>query len=154
MGRLGGETVKIHIDTQIDQNEIEVIIRCKEANEEVKRIQDLLELFNKKLKGIKDQQIYILDVIQILYIDTVDKRTFLYTAGDIYESNLKLYELEELLETSNFFRAGKSIIINFSHIKRIKPDFGGRLEVTISNEEKLYVSRQYAIHIKERLGKI
>ncbi|ADZ82644.1 LytTR family DNA-binding domain-containing protein [Cellulosilyticum lentocellum] len=146
--------MKIHIDTQIDQNEIEVIIRCKEANEEVKRIQDLLELFNKKLKGIKDQQIYILDVIQILYIDTVDKRTFLYTAGDIYESNLKLYELEELLETSNFFRAGKSIIINFSHIKRIKPDFGGRLEVTISNEEKLYVSRQYAIHIKERLGKI
>lgn len=98
--------MKIHIDTQIDQNEIEVIIRCKEANEEVKRIQDLLELFNKKLKGIKDQQIYILDVIQILYIDTVDKRTFLYTAGDIYESNLKLYELEELLETSNFFRAG------------------------------------------------
>lgn len=146
--------MKIHIDTQIDQNEIEVIIRCKEANEEVKRIQDLLELFNKKLKGTKDQQIYILDVIQILYIDTVDKRTFLYTAGDIYESNLKLYELEELLETSNFFRAGKSIIINFSHIKRIKPDFGGRLEVTISNEEKLYVSRQYAIHIKERLGKI
>lgn len=146
--------MKIHIDTQIDQNEIEVIIRCKEANEEVKRIQDLLELFNKKLKGIKDQQIYILDVIQILYIDTVDKHTFLYTAGDIYESNLKLYELEELLETSNFFRAGKSIIINFSHIKRIKPDFGGRLEVTISNEEKLYVSRQYAIHIKERLGKI
>ncbi len=146
--------MKIHIDTQIDQNEIEVIIRCKEANEEVKRIQDLLELFNKKLKGIKDQQIYILDVIQILYIDTVDKRTFLYTAGDIYESNLKLYELEELLETSNFFRAGKSIIINFSHIKRIKPDLGGRLEVTMSNEEKLYVSRQYAIHIKERLGKI
>ena len=85
--------MKIHIDTQIDQNEIEVIIRCKEANEEVKRIQDLLELFNKKLKGIKDQQIYILDVIQILYIDTVDKHTFLYTAGDIYESNLKLIEL-------------------------------------------------------------
>lgn len=80
-GRLGGETVKIHIDTQIDQNEIEVIIRCKEANEEVKRIQDLLELFNKKLKGIKDQQIYILDVIQILYIDTVDKRTFYIQLG-------------------------------------------------------------------------
>ena len=146
--------MKIHIDTQISQEETEVIIRCKEVNKEVKRLQDLLELFNKKLKGIKDQQIYILDVIQILYIDTVDKRTFLYTAGDVYESNLKLYELEDSLEASSFFRASKSIIINFSHINRIKPDFGGRLEVTMSNGEKLYVSRQYAINIKERLGKI
>ena len=146
--------MKIHIDTQISQEETEVIIRCKEVNKEVKRLQDLLELFNKKLKGIKDQQIYILDVIQILYIDTVDKRTFLYTAGDVYESNLKLYELEDSLEASGFFRASKSIIINFSHINRIKPDFGGRLEVTMSNGEKLYVSRQYAINIKERLGKI
>lgn len=146
--------MKIHLDIGLNQEETEVIIRCQSVNAEVKRLQELLDLFNRKIKAIKNQQIYILDVIQILYIDTVDKRTFLYTAEDIYESNLKLYELEELLETSDFFRAGKSVIINFLHIKRIKPDFGGRLEVTMSNGEKLYVSRQYAINIKERLGKI
>lgn len=146
--------MKVYIDMQLEQEETEVIIRCKQENSEVKRLKEILELFDKKIKGVKDGQIYILNVIQILYIEAVDKRTFLYTDGDIYESNLKLYELEELLENNDFFRSGKSIIINFSHIKRIKPDFGGRLEVTMNNGEKLYVSRQYAANIKERLGKI
>ena len=30
----------------------------------------------------------------MLYIDTVDRGTFLYTAGGVYETRLRLYELE------------------------------------------------------------
>lgn len=146
--------MKVYIDKQIEQQEIEVIIRCKQENSEVKRLKEILELLDKKLKGIKDGQIYILNVIQILYIEAVDKHTFLYTDGDIYESSFKLYELEQMLDENGFFRAGKSNIINFSHVKKIKPDFGGRLEVTMSNGEKVNVSRQYAVTIKERLEKL
>ncbi len=146
--------MKVYIDMQLELEETEVIIRCKQENNEVKRLKEILELFDKKIKGTKDGQIYILNVIQILYIEAVDKRTFLYTAGDIYESSFKLYELEQMLEENGFFRAGKSNIINFSHVKKIRPDFGGRLEVTMSNGEKVNVSRQYAVSIKERLEKL
>ncbi len=146
--------MKIYIDMQIEQEETEVIIRCKQENSEVMRLKEILELFDKKIKVIKDGQIYILNVIEILYIEAVDKRTFLYTDVDIYESSFKLYELEQMLEENGFFRAGKSSIINFSHVKKIRPDFGGRLEVTMSNGEKVNVSRQYAVSIKERLEKL
>lgn len=41
----------------------------------------------------------------MLYIDTVDKRTFLYATDNVYETILKLHELEGQLEDSDFFRA-------------------------------------------------
>ena len=33
----------------------------------------------------------------MLYIESVDKRTFLYTEESVYETPLRLYELEERL---------------------------------------------------------
>jgi len=52
----------------------------------------------------------------------------------------------------DFLRANKSCIINLRHIVSIKPDIDGKLLVTMSNNEKLYVSRQYSPSIKTRLG--
>lgn len=145
--------MKIHIDQNSNQDDdIEIVIRCREENEEVKNIKDFLNTYHTKIKGIKDNVLYLLDITQILYIDTVDKHTFLYTKEEVYESTLKLYQLEALLANFDFFRAGKSLIINFSQIKAIKPDFGGRLQVIMLNQEKLLISRQYAYTIKERLG--
>ena len=86
------------------------------------------------------------------YIDTADKKTFLYTKSDVYETDLKLYELEEQLEDADFFRANKSCIINFRHIASLKSELNRRLLVTMTNGEKLIVSRQYAEYKKEKLG--
>ena len=38
------------------------------------------------------------------------------------------------------------------HINRSVPEFGGTMQVTMSNGERLNVSRQYARVIKEKLG--
>ena len=70
----------------------------------------------------------------------------------MYETPLRLYELEERLESSDFFRASKSLIINFNQIQSLKPEFGGTMQVTMSNGERLTVSRQYAKSVKEKLG--
>jgi DNA-binding LytR/AlgR family response regulator len=98
-------------------------------------------------------QTFILNPTEILYIDTVDKKTFLYTQSDVYESNLKLYELEQQLSSNDFFRAGKSSIINFNKIKSLKSDMDGRIIVVMDNGEKLIVSKQYASYIKTKLGR-
>lgn len=68
------------------------------------------------------------------------------------ETDLKLYELEEQLEDADFFRANKSCIINFRHIASLKSELNRRLLVTMTNGEKLIVSRQYAEYMKEKLG--
>jgi DNA-binding LytR/AlgR family response regulator len=77
----------------------------------------------------------------------------LYTESDIYETSLRLYELEEQLSANDFFRAGKSSIINFNKIKALKSDIDGRIIVEMENKERLVVSKQYASFIKNKLGR-
>jgi two-component system response regulator LytT len=144
--------LKIYIHEDVKTKETEITIKCNCRNEEVEKIIAMLCMIDKKLTGTKGNQTYILDVTRILYIDTVDKKTFFYTEADVYETPLKLYELEEQLIANDFFRASKSCIINFNQIKSLKADIDGRILVTMNNEEKLFVSRQYAITIKQKLG--
>ena len=132
--------------------ETEIIINCPQADEDILRLVAMLRIHQHKLVGLWQGESHLLDIRDILYIDTADKRTFLYTREKVYESALRLYELEERLESSDFFRASKSLIINFNQIQSLKPEFGGTMQVTMSNGERLTISRQYAKTVKEKLG--
>lgn len=146
--------MNINIQEDASLSELEIQIRCPKVDEQILKILATLHALDKKVTGEKNGQLYLLEAKNILYIDTVDKKTFFYTKNDVYETPLKLYELEEKLAGNDFFRAGKSLIINFNHIKSLKPDFGGRIGVLLSNGEKMYISRQYASVVKEKLGLI
>lgn len=67
----------------------------------------------------------------------------------IYETEMKLYELEEQY---GFFRATKSCVLNLKFIRSLKTDFNRRIKVTMENGEQIIVSRQYAEELKNRLG--
>lgn len=112
----------------------------------------LLQSLDKKLAGMKNGEMFVVDSRDVLYFDTVDKHNFIYTENDVFDTSLRLYEIEEQLSNIGFIRCSKSMIINISKIKSLCPDFGGRMEVTMSNGEKLIVSRQYTKLLKERLG--
>ena len=144
--------LKIHINQQDDIVETEITINCRKISPDIEKIISLLRVMDLKLTGTKDNQTYILDVAKILYIDTVDKKTFFYTKTEVYETTLKLYELEERLSINDFMRANKSCIINFNQIQSIKADLDGKLLVTVNNGEKLLISRQYATNFKVKLG--
>lgn len=143
--------MKITILENEHQAEVEVVIHCKENNEQVARLVASISGIDRRLAGIKDGKTFILNSDEILYFDSVDKKTFAYTQTDIYEIGLRLYELEERLPR-HFFRASKAIIINIDKIKSICPDFGGRLEVTLVSDERLVVSRQYSHDLKSKLN--
>lgn len=90
-----------------------------------------------------------MDVATILYIEAVDRKTFVYTEKGVYESDLRLYELEEQLEEYGFFRAGRSCLIQLHAIKSLKRDINRRIRVTMENGEVLMVSRQYSEALKK-----
>ena len=143
--------MKVRINLDIEYNETEVVINCCRMTKELERVIALLRAVDMKLTGLKDGQIFLLESEKILYIDIANKRTFIYTDEDVYETSLKLYELEDILSDHGFFRAGKSSIINFGKIRSLKTDLGGRMIVTMENSEKMIVSRQYTSYIKEKL---
>ena len=144
--------MRLSIEEGEQFTETEVVIRCRKNEGQLTRLISLLQSFDKKLSGQKDGQTYLLEMEQVLYIDTADKRTFLYTAEGVYETPLQLYELEDRLSAGDFFRASKSSIVNFNEIRSLRPDFGGRMQLTMSNGEQLIVSRQYVPYIRKKLG--
>lgn len=87
-----------------------------------------------------------------MYFETVDRKTFCYTADGVYEITLKLYEIEEKYENTDYIRISKSSIVNLNKIKSIRPDFGGKILATMENNEKIYISRQYVPVLKRKLG--
>ena len=143
--------MRIELTQGPEYTETEILIRCPQVDEDILRIVSLLRISEQKITGLKDGEICLLDAKDILYIDTADRRTFCYTDGAVYESALRLYELEEKLSGMDFFRTGKSGIVNFLRVRSIRPDFGGRLLLTLDNGEQVPVSRQYAAAIKHKL---
>jgi len=131
--------------------DVEIGIKCPSKTDEVNKIISVLRIFDKKLSGTKNGHTYMIDLEDVLYFESVDKRCFIYTTKDIYETSAKLYEIEERLSNIGFIRSSKSQIVNISKIESLCPDFGGRIEATMENGEKLIISRQYAKSLKERL---
>jgi len=144
--------MKIVINENESCLETEVIINCRQTDEQILRICAGLRMHDKKVTGFLNEQMHILNVNDILYADTVDRKSFLYTVDETYETPLKLYELEEQLAGEDFIRASKSCVLNFGKVKSLRSDFGGRMICTLENDETIVASRQYTATIKQKLG--
>ncbi|WP_346885587.1 LytTR family DNA-binding domain-containing protein [Clostridium sp. UBA4395] len=143
--------MKIIINEVEDIEDVEIVINCKTIDENVTRIISKLKALEEKITGNKDGKIFILDTSEIFYFESVDKKTFIYMDKEVFQTHLRLYELEERLKNTDFFRASKSTIINLRKVKNIVPMFGGRIEILLDNDEKLVVSRQYVPILKNKL---
>ncbi len=144
--------MKVTVEERPGLEQTEVSIRCPRLDAQITRLIELLRLSDARLTGEKDGETCILDGADVLYIDTVDRGTFLYTAGGVYQTRLRLYELEEQLAAWDFIRVSKSAIVNFSRVRSLRPDFGGRMRLTMSNGEVVLANRQYVPAIKKKLG--
>lgn len=143
--------MKIVINEKKEFQDTEIIINCRQLDEELIKIISSLKSLEEKVTGSLNGKIFVIDTLEIYYFESVDKKTFIYTEKEVYETHLRLYEIEERFKNSHFFRASKSTIINLSKIKIITPLFGGKVEAILENDEKLFVSRQYVKILKNKL---
>jgi DNA-binding LytR/AlgR family response regulator len=144
--------MKIIIEEAGPEEEDQIIIRCRELDETISKLISEMKMGQKKLAGSKDGIITMIDLVNIYYFEGVDNKVFLYCKQNVYETKLKLYEIEEEYKNTNFFRASKSIILNVTKIKSISPAYSGRFEALLFNGEKIVISRQYVPELKRKLG--
>lgn len=142
--------IAINIDEKVQDTEI--LISCNRLTPEIEKILATLRILNQQMMVTKQEETYILDVSKIIYIEAVERKTFVYTKDEYYESKLKLYEMEERLMQCGFFRVSKSCLVQLHNIKSIKNDIDRKLRLTLESGEQIMVSRQYADEIKKRLG--
>ena len=136
---------------QIAKGEDELILRYQRLNSEVEAVLQFMNAPPKKLIGTKDNTQAVIDFADILYVETVDRKTFIYTADDVFRSELTLAQLEEVLNTVNFFRCAKSMIINIDKISTLKSLASNRIDATLVNGEHIIISRTYASEFRKIL---
>ncbi len=142
--------ISINIDPRL--TETEIVINCGSLTDETESIIAALRMADNQITVIKDGETHILDISKIAYIESFDRKTFVYTESDCYESKLKLYEMDGRLCGSNFLRISKSCIVRLKYIRSLKSEFDRRIRITLENGEQLIASRQYADELKKRLG--
>ncbi len=144
--------MKIVIEECKPGEEDQITIRCRELDAHILKLVSELKMGQKKLTGIKNGVITMIEPANVYYFEGVDNKVFLYCKQNVYETKLKLYEIEEEYSNTNFFRASKSIILNVTKIKSVSPAYNGRFEALLFNGEKVVISRQYVPELKKKLG--
>ncbi|MFR1709505.1 MAG: LytTR family DNA-binding domain-containing protein [Clostridium sp.] len=131
---------------------LQVIIRCKQIDDEIMQLKSHIELFDKKLQAKKDNDLYFINSSDVLYFESVDNRTYLYTKDDVMEVKQRLYELEVILSDKDFIRISKSQIVNINKIRSLKPELNRTILATMCNGEQLCISRKYVQAIRNMLS--
>ena len=143
--------MKITINADDQCTETEITITCRRLSDDIEKVLAALRMSDMKLTGRKEGRDYFLEASDVIYIESTDKHTFLYTIDKVYESPLKLYELEMKLTDRDFLRANKGCLFNINRIESIEPDFDRKLILTMKGDLKLVVSRQYSGLVREKL---
>ena len=144
--------MRVEIINNQTTESVNVEIHCKDITDEVKRLKRHIDNFSTGISGTEDGNTYIVSPNDIFYIESVDKKTFIYTEDKVLSTDKRLYELEEILDNRDFFRCSKSVIININKVVKLKPEITRNILATLSNNEVVVISRRYATELKKLLG--
>lgn len=144
--------MKITIEEIANLQETEVIVKCKERSDNVQGIIASLRLYDKIITVKKEGNNYNLAPRQIYYFESVDDKTFCYAAKEVFETNYRLYELENMFIGSTFLRINRNVVLNANKIESFKATLNGRMEAKLLNGEIVEISRNYVPALKVLLG--
>ena len=130
----------------------QVLIRCRAVTEEVREIEAFVKSRQGSLSGQLDAKRYEVPIAELYYIESVDKKTFIYTEKNVSTTDKRLYELEEILDNKDFFRCSKSMIVHLNKVVSLKPEITRNIRATLKNGEVILISRRYAADLKKLLG--
>lgn len=146
--------IRIEVDEKIQDEEI--VIRCREIREDIKKMQDILSQSITKKEEIifyKEDKEFYFPIEKVLFFETEDNGICAHTTIDCFKVKYKLYELEKILPDS-FMRVSKSTILNVLHIYSISRNITGASLVEFQDtHKKVYVSRSYYKILKLKLEK-
>ena len=131
--------------------DVEVLIRYAEMNKQTERLIALIQSADSQIKCISENSGHLINVSDIFYIESVDKRTFVYLEKSVYRTDFRLYQLAEDLAYLGFVQISKSCILNINALECIKPLINSRMEATLKNGEMLHITRKYLNNIKKAL---
>lgn len=146
--------MKVTVEEIANLSQTEVIIKCQKRSDKIDSLVASLRLFDKKLSVKREGRTYLVATQDIYYFECVDNKIFCNTEKEVYETNVRLYEVEKAFENTTFLRVNKYIVLNAAKIKSFKSALNGRMDAILLNGEKVEISRNYVPALKVILGGI
>lgn len=141
---------KIKFVKDDNAEDIEIIVKAKERNEEVQKILELLsdsETLECNLLSDKT----LLDVNDIVIVSKLGRYTSIQSTNGEYVLKDPLYKIEEKLNKTWFVRISQSEIVNLKYVKKWDFAGGGIIKIELVNGLFSYTSRRFAVKIREVL---
>lgn len=136
---------------KINKGEDELILNYKEKNPEVEAVLLFMDKRQRKLIGRKNDETIVFAPEEILYIEKVDNKTFVYTDDNEIQVEMSLYSIELFLDDESYFRCSKSMIINVNKVEMLKSMQSNRIDATLVSGEHIIISRTYASDFRKLL---
>jgi DNA-binding LytR/AlgR family response regulator len=149
------KVMKLNIKIDDNFEEPETLITTSKMTDEVNKVVDFISKLGNVatvITGIKGDKVELLEQEFLVRIYTEDGKVFARTENDLYLLRLRLYELEERLDSTIFVRISNSEIVNLKKVKSLDLSFVGTICMGLANGEVSYVSRRYVSKIKKLLG--
>jgi DNA-binding LytR/AlgR family response regulator len=144
--------VKLTIEQSPDYADPEIIVRCNQIDDELRDIISYIGISDKNIIGECDGATFFIPLRDVYYFEAVDNYVFICTKEQVYRSTARLYALEQQLQGLLFSRISKSIILNLKQLRCVAAIKNARMQGTLTNGEKLIISRQYVPQVKKILG--
>lgn len=143
--------IRLEIDSKYSEPEIRV---CDQKdNPKIRNVcQRITELLGTRLMAYDDGDPVPVPASDIIRIYSQNKLVFLTTSQKTYRIKERLYEVETLLDPSDFVRISNSEIINIHKLMRMDTSLTGTIRMMLAGDIETYVSRRYVSKIKSALG--
>lgn len=128
--------------------EITVAIMFEKQTNELRRLVRYIESYDYYLICEEDDEQIKVSLKDIFYIEVLERKTFVYCQGYVYECKEKLTELENKLHRYGYYRISRICLLNLEILVSMKLLVNSRLEATLRNNEKVIISRKYIQDIK------
>ena len=136
---------------KIENGTEEVIIKYQTMTEQIDGIVNYINRQEEKWIVCKDGQQFVISPQNVIYLESVDGITYLYTDEDVYRTGFSLAAAEAAYMEEGYFRCSKSMVINIYRIKKLKSEPGNRIDAMMDNGEHVIISRRYAKELRSIL---
>lgn len=144
--------MKITINVEPSATETSLLVTCKELTPQVEKLLAAIRILDKQITANKGDTLCLIDLADVFYIEALERKTFIYTDKEVFDSDMKLYELEAALAQYDFIRVSKNTICSLKKIKSLKSEVDRKIKITMENGYQIIASRMYADELRKKLG--
>ena len=139
-----------------EAKETEILIKGDITSPEVGLLLDFVKSLSgnssKKLMLFREDEQFLIDPNEVIYIEAVDNKVQAVTTTGTYDTKKKLYELKEQLSSEPFAQINKGTLVNIDFVKSVQAEFSGNYSLRLkSGKEMLTISRKFFKEFKSKI---